>query len=191
VENTAMLTVRDFMTTEVRTLEPEMTLREAVEQLSADGFSGAPVVAGDRLVGVVTASDVLDFESVTPGVPAFREGQQELGEWGPPDLWREDLSEPPSGYFRDMYADASVDVAERMADPAGPEWDFLGEHVVGEVMTRAVVAISPGATAREAAGLMMRSGVHRLLVTDGDELVGLVTSLDFVRAVAEGKLGKG
>ncbi|MEX1258268.1 MAG: CBS domain-containing protein [Gemmatimonadota bacterium] len=186
-----MLSVQDFMTSEVNTLSPEMTLREAVERLSAEGFSGAPVVAGSRLAGVVTASDILDFEATNPGVPAYRGGRQDWGEWGPPDLWREDLSEPPSGYFRDMWADSAADVVERISESEGPEWDFLAEHVVGEVMTRAIVALSPEATAAEAARLMVRSGVHRLLVTQGEELVGIVSSMDFVRAVAEGKLGKG
>jgi CBS domain-containing protein len=34
---------------------------------------------------------------------------------------------------------------------------------------------------------MIRAGIHRLLVTEGDRLVGLVSSTDFVRAIARKK----
>lgn len=186
-----MLTLRDLMTPEVMTLDPEMTLREAVERLVSEGISGAPVVVGGRLVGVVSGTDILEFESTNPGVPSFRSGQQEWGELGAPILWEEDVSDPPAAWFREMWGESGADVAERMADPETPEWDFLAEHVVGEVMTRRVVALGPDSPVSEAARVMVGSGIHRLLVTDDDTLVGIVSAMDFVRAVAEGKLAAG
>jgi CBS domain-containing protein len=183
-----MLSLRDLMTPEVLTLDPDMTLREAVERLVSEGISGAPVVVGGRLVGVVSSTDILEFESTNPGVPSFRSEQQDLGEWGPAAPWEEDVSDPPAAWFREMWGDSGADVAERMADPETPEWDFLAEHVVGEVMTRKVVALGPDAPLAEAAGVMVASGIHRLLVTEDDVLVGIVSAMDFVRAVAEGKL---
>ena len=56
-----MLTVRDIMTTEVVTLTPEATLRDAMEALSTNHLSGVPVVAGERVVGVISMSDILSF----------------------------------------------------------------------------------------------------------------------------------
>jgi CBS domain-containing protein len=183
-----MLTLLELMTPEVVTLHPDMSLRDAVEELSANGFSGAPVVAQGRLVGVVSTSDILDFESATPGVPSYRAEQQEWGDWGPAQRWEEEVSEPPAAYFRDLWADSGAELVERMGAPESPEWDWLAEHVVAEVMTRKVLALPPNTPAAEAAGVMARSGVHRILVTVDDELVGLVSAMDFVRAVAEGKL---
>jgi len=183
-----MLTLRDLMTADPHTLTPEMTLREAVDRLSDLEISGAPVVAGSRLVGVVSSRDILDFTSSTPGVPAHRPDQQEWGDWGGAEVMDEELSDSPSGYFRDLWADSGADLVERFTEGRGPEWDVLSEHVVGEVMTPRILALSPDADVQDAARLMVGRSVHRLLVTDGDALLGIVSAMDFVRAVAEGRL---
>lgn len=185
-----MITLRHLMTPEVHTLDPNMTLREAVELLADWGVSGAPVVSGGRLVGVVSGTDILEFESSSPGVPTWRGDQQEWGEWGPPQDVEDEATDPPSAYFRDMWADSEAGVSERMGAPDTPEWDFLSEHVVGEVMTRRVLSLPPDAGIAEAARTMVDTGVHRLLVVEDDRLVGIVSTMDFVRAVAEGKLGE-
>ena len=87
----------------------------------------------------------------TAAVPARRDQQNEWGEWGPADRLEEDLTEPPSGYFRDMWGDSGADAFERMTSTQAPEWDFLAEHVVAEVMTRKVLALSPDSDVAEAA----------------------------------------
>ncbi len=183
-----MRTLADLMTSELVVLDPDMTLREAVERLVSEGISGAPVVSGGRLVGVVSATDILEFEATNPGVPSFREEQGD-DPWEPPEFLDEEVSEPPAAFFRDLWGDSGADVAERMEDTGSPEWDLLREHVVGEVMTRRVVALPPGTPLEEAARVMIGAGIHRVLVTEADVLVGLVSAMDFVRAVAEGALG--
>ncbi|MND01628.1 CBS domain protein [compost metagenome] len=55
-------------------------------------------------------------------------------------------------------------------------------------MTRKVLTVSPGASARDAARLMDRARVHRLIVTEGAGVLGLLSALDLVHAVAEGQL---
>ena len=55
-----MKTTSEIMHTEVRTLAPETTLREAAELLGIWQVSGAPVVdSNGKLVGVVSESDML------------------------------------------------------------------------------------------------------------------------------------
>jgi CBS domain-containing protein len=183
-----MLKLADIMTTRVIALEPETTLRDAIDELSAAGVSGAPVVSGGQLLGVVSASDILDFQASSPTVPSYREDLAEWGDWGPPDRWEEDLSEPPSAYFVQRWADSGADLVERMAGPDGPEWDLLGEHAVAEVMTRAVVSLSSDVDVAEAARVMMERGIHRLIVADDHRLVGIVSTMDVLRAVADGRL---
>ena len=56
-----MRTVRDIMTTDVVTLTPQATLRDAMEALSTNHLGGVPVVAGERVVGVVSLTDVVGF----------------------------------------------------------------------------------------------------------------------------------
>ncbi len=53
---------------------------------------------------------------------------------------------------------------------------------VKEVMSRQLVTIDPSAGVEEAAGLMTRRGVKRLPVMENDELVGIITSSDIIRA---------
>jgi CBS domain-containing protein len=183
-----MLTLRDLMTPKPKTLAPEMTLREAIEELSHWGVSGAPVVAGDRLLGVLSSGDILDFESSNPGVPAHRPDHQEWGEIGSADLLSEDVSDPPAAYFQDLWADSGADVVERIGEGKSPEWDFLSEHIVGEVMTRKVHAFPPETGAAQAARLMVERKIHRLLVIENETLAGIVSTMDFVRAVAEERL---
>ena len=56
-----MLRVSDIMTRDVLVATPDMTLREAAELFAAHHISGAPVVSGTHVVGVVSAADILDF----------------------------------------------------------------------------------------------------------------------------------
>lgn len=52
----------------------------------------------------------------------------------------------------------------------------------GDAMTAPAITISADALVAEAAATMMRRGVNRLPVVDGDELVGVVSRADIVRA---------
>jgi CBS domain-containing protein len=177
-----MMRVRDLMTTDVMTVSPDLPLREAIELFAIQHLSGAPVVAGARVLGVLSASDILAFESVTPGVPTER-GELELEEWARPSEWVEG-EEPPAAFFSEQWSNAAAEVVERFAYPTSSEWDPLAEHVTGEAMTRAVCSIAPAGDVYAAADYMVRAGVHRLLVMEGDRLVGILSSLDIVRAVA-------
>lgn len=58
------------------------------------------------------------------------------------------------------------------------------ERLVGDVMTRDVVAIGPDGDHAEAARLMRKAGVKRIPVVDGDRLVGIVSRSDILRAFA-------
>jgi CBS domain-containing protein len=181
-----MLTVRDLMTTDVATFDPNLTLREAVELFTQRHVSGAPVTAGGRLVGVLSASDVLAFEGETPGIPTERP-ELELEEWNEPSEWVEG-EEAPAAFFNEQWADAGADVLERFAEVSGPEWDRLAEHTVGEAMTPSLCSVAPFVDVYTAAEYMVRAGVHRLIVLDDGRLVGVLSSMDIVRAVAEQRL---
>jgi Zn-dependent protease len=67
-----------------------------------------------------------------------------------------------------------------LADVPRADWE---RHTVGEVMQHDVEAISiaPEADALQALTKMQRTGSSRLLVTDGDRLVGIVSLKDLLR----------
>ncbi|HEX8026408.1 MAG TPA: CBS domain-containing protein [Candidatus Limnocylindrales bacterium] len=60
----------------------------------------------------------------------------------------------------------------------------LEATTVGELMTSPAVTIGPRRPVAEAARLMRSRGVNRLPVIDGENLVGIVTRADLVRAFA-------
>jgi CBS domain-containing protein len=70
-----MICARDIMTCDVLKLTPETTIREAMELLSTNHLSGAPVVAGEHVVGVVSMMDILGLlmpaEGSTPSDEAI------------------------------------------------------------------------------------------------------------------------
>lgn len=186
-----MLRLRNIMTTDVVTVPPEMTLRDAMALLSTRHVSGAPVVTGTKVVGVVSTTDLIDFAAATPGVPTERPQAVDLAEWegegGATTQWVEG-DEPPATFFAEMWADAGAEVSERLAEPSSPEWDVLEEHTVAEAMNRTVCSLPPDTLVDRAADFMRAAGVHRVLVMDGEQLVGLVTTKDIADAVADHKL---
>jgi CBS domain-containing protein len=52
-----------------------------------------------------------------------------------------------------------------------------------EIMTRDVITCSPDATVEDVATLMVDRDVNRIMVTEGDRLVGIVTRADIVKTL--------
>jgi CBS domain-containing protein len=182
-----MLHVREIMTTGVVSVTPETTLRDAIELLATRHLSGAPVVSGRLVVGVVSATDLMLFLARLPGVPTGRPVSEELGDdvvVNSDDV--DDENDPPAAYFTDMWPDAGADTSARFEHSETMEWDALEEHDVSEVMTRTPLStVSPDDTVEFAAQLMLQERIHRVLVTDVGELVGIVSSLDITKAAAD------
>lgn len=179
-----MIRLHDIMTLDVTTMSPETTLREAAAVLADEYVSGAPVVAGTKVVGVVSAADIVDFVADDPGVPTERPEQVEVGEWPEVEPWVEG-DDAPAAFFVDYWSDVGTDVEVRMESTDGPEWNVMDEHTVADVMTRRVISLGRDATVREAARLMLKAGVHRILVLEDARLVGLVTTTDVLKAVSQ------
>jgi CBS domain-containing protein len=99
-----------------------------------------------------------------------------------------DLDALRESLVAEIWAGAGVDVADRIREAAGHEWNSLEEHTVAEVMTRTVVSLPPSTPVQVAADLMRTVGVHRVLVMQGDRLLGIVTTKDIANAVADNKL---
>ena len=185
-----MLCVCDVMTPDPVTIGPEANLRDAVELLTRHGISGVPVVRGGRVIGTLSARDIVAFEASTPGIPTERSGDDDV--WiDTPALFADDTDTPPSAFFADLWEDAGADVVERFRNTDSPEWDLLAEHTVDEAMSRGVLAVRPSSPLRSAAESMRLTGAHRILVIDDERLVGIITPMDITRAVAEQRLSDG
>ncbi len=140
-----MLKLRDIMTRDVLTVPPDLTIREAAEIFSTERLGGAPVVAHGRIVGMLSASDLLDFIASLP-------------------------AEPPEA-------------------AGGTDHGILEMHVVEEAMTRAPVrTLAPDDPVTLAADVLKRERLHRLPVVEADRLVGIVSTVDLVTALADKRI---
>jgi CBS domain-containing protein len=174
----------EIMTTELVTLDPDDTLRDAVTLFVDHDISGAPVIATGQLVGVISTTDIIALEASSSGVPAESPQHATWGERPEPTEWIEG-EEPPPSYFLELWDDAGAPVDVRIAETVGPEWDALADHTVTDAMTRTILSLPPETTVEEAARFMADQKIHRLLVMDGERLLGLVTSTDVLNAVGE------
>jgi len=94
---------------------------------------------------------------------------------------------------------SASDLLAFFADLQSPERGlaFRGRHsrstpledlTVADVMTREVESLPPDATVEEAALLMGKRQIHRVVVMMGDVLLGIVSTADVAKAVAEQKI---
>lgn len=187
-----MLKIQDVMTRKVLTVSPEHTLREAMELLATKHVSGAPVVANHKVVGVVSATDLLEFAAALPPAASDRDEAElpgeDFDELDFDDADDQEEAGTSAKWFNQRWEHGDVDDAERFSDGATTSWTALDEHVVSEVMTRRVVKLRPTVSLKAAADVMRRRRLHRVLVMEGDTLVGILSTSDIVRVVAEGRL---
>ena len=180
-----MLSVRDIMTTGVVTLTPESTIREAMETLSTSHLSGAPVVTGNHVVGVISTSDIMSFIVSAPE-PETADADETVRE-----AWEEPLQDPDEEEeieraMSDEVFDEWAQSGDGIIDDASPDGrGLLDQHTVEEAMTQNVFSIAPGSSVRAAATLMRKHGIHRLIVMHGAKLAGIVSALDITRAVCD------
>jgi CBS domain-containing protein len=178
------LAVSEIMTRDVLTVDPEYTLREVIETLTTSGVTGAPVLAGAHVVGVISMSDILEFIVSAPAVPS---AAPQFSEWG--DYENEadepDADEAPVRFFTDMWDDAGANVAERFVEAQAPEWDLLGEYTAESLMTRKLESVTSDTSIGEVARRLIDRKIHRMLVVDDGTMKGIVSSIDLVRVLAE------
>jgi CBS domain-containing protein len=75
--------VQDIMQTAWPTLRPDQTVEDAIKLFAESGISGAPVVDGERLAGVLTEGDLIfqDADVKAPGFLDILGGIIPLGNW--------------------------------------------------------------------------------------------------------------
>lgn len=157
--------VADIMSTSVYAVDPDMLLSDLEWELSRRRISGAPVVEDGKLVGMISRADIVRRIG-------FSHAMSEMAL----DYYRQlesTLEGPPQDY-------------ERLTDQT------LGSQLrtlhVRDAMTTNPLTIGPEESPVVAARLMLDRGVHRIVVVVGAHAVGLVSSLDLVRLVAQHRL---
>lgn len=158
--------VRDVMRGEVLTLRVDDSIRSAAEQLEEARVSGAPVVdAAGSLVGVLTLRDIARSDHVSEeGFSTRAEGRSPEDPVRTMDAVGEDEVEFPT-----------EDYDERL----------LGRVRVAEWMTPGVIAVAPDASVAAACRRMLDESIHRVFVVERGRLLGVLSTEDIVRLLAE------
>lgn len=160
-----MLNVEKIMQADPKTVSPEMTLVNLERLFLSTRFTGFPVVKEDHLIGVISRSDIIR------SLVTERSRAEQLS---------------------DFYCGAQVlsteDPAQSLEATAAQVGVRLAEQRVEDAMVRNVVSIESSESLQHLAQLMLDGHLHRLPVVNGDKLVGLITTMDLVRAISEGRL---
>jgi CBS domain-containing protein len=152
------LIARDIMNPNVITVPAEMAVQELADLFTEKMISGAPVVDGDgKLVGVVSLADIVRSDGRGRAIES--------------DALK-------SEYFLSGWEDR-VDEAEfedlRIEEDSG--------LMARDIMTPTIFCVPTAMPIGEMADAMIRGRIHRLIVTQGKKVVGIVTTLDMLEAI--------
>jgi predicted transcriptional regulator len=149
--------VKDLMNPYIMTVTDEMTTDELARYLIEREISGAPVVDSQgHLIGVVSMTDI----------------GRNIAE--PSDF----ASSRSSGFYRNDAEDLTLeDLGQRYVEARAV--------TVRDVMTPVIHQVPVTASVAEAARIMVEQHIHRLVVTQGKDPVGIITSMDLLKMIAD------
>ena len=151
--------VKDVMNPNVVFCKPDDTVREAARVLKENNISGAPVLDGEELVGIISEADLLKL-LILP----------EKGE-----LWLPSPFEVIEVPIRELLG--WEETKKMLSD--------VGSTKIEEIMIKDVHTISSEASVEEASEHMIRHRINRLPVIENGYVVGIVTRGDIIEGLAK------
>jgi len=149
--------VKDVMSKNVITISPEESINDAIEKMAKNNISGLIVVDNNKVVGVISESDVLKV----------------LGSEFPEIKASANLT-----FSILLLLEGGVKMIREMKK--------IGKLKVKDVMSKKVFFVKPEDTILEAARMMSKKDVRRLPVIDEDgKLVGVISRTDILRALVK------
>ena len=147
--------VREIMDSDPATVHPDTPVEDVVRMLREHELPGVPVVEGDgRCVGMVTEADLVLPDD---------EGDLHIPHYI--ELFGGTVFLEPLSRFEERLRKAFASTA-------------------ADMMSRDPDTVTPGTSVQEAAHLIHSSGHNRLPVVEDGRLVGVVTRLDVLGALA-------
>lgn len=184
-----MIVVRDIMQTDVVSVTSDMNARELARRLAAEDISGAPVIDGEgALVGVVSQTDLVRLAAREQGLDlAVTTAHFDVASGY--DEARDDPEDDPGELdAHGFFVPDELPFSARSILEAVPESRF-DMTTVEEIMTPAFYSVRPDLPVPELADYLARGRIQRAVVVEDGRLIGIVTALDVLRAVADGSLG--
>lgn len=152
------LVAKDIMNSDVIVAQDNMTVQELTNLLTSNMITGAPVVDDSgKPVGVVSTTDIV--RSRVGRTATFKE-------------------KPEPSYYLRSWEDKLDE--EEVRHFHIEEDDGL---LVRDIMTPLIFKVPENAGIAEMADTMIGGRIHRLIVTKEDRVVGIVTTLDMLKAI--------
>jgi CBS domain-containing protein len=158
-ENSNMkdITAKQIMSKDVIVLEENTLVTEAINTLTTKKITGAPVVDGyGRLIGVMSLTDVLEKNFAKKD----NDNNNATGVF----------------YTRDWEEVDSLNVENKK--------DFEN-LVVRDIMSHITLTANEDTPVVEMADMMMSYRIHRLIVTNDEKVVGIVTTMDMLKCIKQ------
>ncbi|MBI2084386.1 MAG: CBS domain-containing protein [Candidatus Aenigmarchaeota archaeon] len=156
-----MKLVKDYMKTRVKKVRPRDSIFKAAETLAKYHISGAPVVTGRKVVGILTEADIIKFMKVD-----LAKTHNELA------------AEPHSlSIVLLTLLKGEIDIKR--------EIERMSKLLVKDFMSKDVISIGPDESVLEAANLLDKHQIDRLPVIDTGRLVGIVSRADLIKALLD------
>ncbi len=150
------LKAKDIMNTDVLSVRDDMTVQELASFLTEREILGAPVVDSEgEVVGVVSCTDIVQSTTTEANI-LLEKSTPGFYEHG----WEDKLD--PDEMVR-MHVEENESVPVR------------------EIMTPTIYTVPEDTSLSEIAKAMVAGRIHRLLVTRGSRLVGIITTLDMLK----------
>lgn len=153
------LTANDVMTADVLAVRDDWPLERLAEFLVEHAISGAPVLSDDDgLVGVVSLTDIARHDSLPE---------------------REAPSHHPPAYFYH----GGLDQLYAWEDIGSFHLNETSDVTVRDIMTPTIFRVDADDPVHHVADMMVRGHIHRVLVTHGPTVIGIITAFDLLRVL--------
>lgn len=193
------LLVDTFMTSTVRSISPDAPLAQAYQLLREHAFSSLPVLEGEKLVGILSRSDLLQLGEVLPRTslraPLLALPNKTVGEI----MKREPVCVTPKtpvsaasalmvarhfhrvfvaedGKLRGIFSTRDVMDALQAHKARSPISDYMSTPVIG---------IETTATVKQATERLSETGVSGLVVQEDELPVGYFTQVEALQVASE------
>jgi CBS domain-containing protein len=149
------LTANDVMCKHVITVSESHSLAEAWKVLATNHITGAPVIDEDGQLSGVISQTDILKETATEAFEKFPRG-----------LFYQELPHFDGSYW-----------------PSQP--DILHEMTVGEIMNSEPICAESNTPVAALASRMRNHKIHRIPITNGTKLVGIVSTMDLIKVLEE------
>ncbi len=144
---------KDVMQRNVITVSPDLSLAQARDIFARSNISGAPVVDEEGLCGVISLADIVRV-ALSKDFDDFPDASYFLGF--------------PAFYTSELSGSLNQNLEQRLVEDA---------------MTEYVYTVTPDERISVVALTMRQHHIHRVIVVEGANVVGIITTLDLIQVL--------